>query len=822
MASRRRNGSESCRTGPGDADDVIAAVADAVEAVRATALEEVAMRDRELLEELLRLFDSCYRAAKDRESAVDFEDLQLMARELLLRNDRVRERTRFRFLAIMVDEFQDTNRLQCELIDLLAGAGEPGPAPDLFFVGDEFQSIYRFRHADVTVFRERRERSGEVVALTRNYRSRPEVLAVVNHLFSTEFGDDFEPLQAAGRFSDQLFGPAVELLVTDKASYKGTLPWRAAEARHVARRVRELVDEGLCTPGEVVLLFAAGTNAELYEEALRAEALPTYRSSGRGYFGQQQVVDLLAYLRLLHNRYDDEALVSVLASPLVGVSNDALVLLRRSAGRRPLFAGLERDPPVGVSPRDRRLFEAFRQRYERMTRLSATVGLERLCERIMAEHDYDLAVLARWDGRRRYANLRKLARLARSYEELRGPDIEGFVRFVRDQIDAGAREHEAVAEEEGSEAVRLMTIHSAKGLEFKVVVVCDAGRTGGASQPDEIVCLPDGRFGFRVADPVTGKRVGVFGYEDVREAERAAEEEETRRLYYVAMTRAVERLIVSGSLDPTKGETARSPIGWVAQRLGTDLGGEVQTEIDCGGVRVLVRVDRAVLEAVPVASEAPEQLPLFAEAEEGDQRPVFALEPLAPVPEPPPFRVRRLSYSALALFQRCSYRFFVERIAGVRAEEVPGTGDGEEGLAAVELGDAVHAILEFDVPDADRAAFVRERYPGATGEDVERAAALVAAWRASSLGRRVAGLSGARREQSFVFEHDGVLLHGRFDVFHLEGGSALVVDYKTNRLEGPLPAEVVEAEYALQRDVYALAALRAGAADVEVAFVFLC
>ena len=428
-----------------DPSDAAETYEDARRELEQAALEELAARDREQLQELLLAYDRAYRAAKDRESALDFEDLQLLARSLLQENPEIRERESWRFASIMVDEFQDTNRLQCELVDLLAREGA-----ELFFVGDEFQSIYRFRHADVEVFRERREQVGGVLALTQNYRSRPEVLDVINHLFAADFGETFQPLDAAGRFADPAFGAAVELLVTDKASYAGTgTHWREAEARHIARRVRELVDAGEATPGEIVLLFAAGTDARIYEEQLRALDLPTFRATGRDYYHQQQVVDLLAYLRLLHNRYDDEALVTVLASPFVGVSNDGLVLLRRAAPKRPLFCGLEKSVPEGVSARDERLFQAFKQRFDRLSAQAPSLSLELLCEQIVCAHDYDLAVLAQWDGRRRYANLRKLARLARSYEELRGPDVQGFVRFVAEQDAVGASELEAVAEEEG-------------------------------------------------------------------------------------------------------------------------------------------------------------------------------------------------------------------------------------------------------------------------------------------------------------------------------------------------------------------------------------
>jgi ATP-dependent helicase/nuclease subunit A len=802
---------------------------DARRAVQQAALDTLAVHDRDLLQELLAAFADAYRAAKDRESALDFEDLQLTARTLLSEHASIRERESWRFRAVMVDEFQDTNRLQCELIDLLA-------SEELFFVGDEFQSIYRFRHADVEVFRERREASGGVLALTQNYRSRPEVLNVINHLFQTDFGDSFQPLDAAGRFADPSFGPAVELLVTDKAAYKDSgTHWRKAEARQVAGRVKGLVESGEAAPGEIVLLFAAGTDARIYEEELRAAGLPTFRATGRDYYHQQQVVDLLGYLRLLHNRYDDEALVTVLASPFVGVSNDALVLLRRAAERRPLYVGLEKSLPGGLSGRDRRLLQAFLQRYERLTKLAARTSLERLCEQILVEHDYDLAVLAQWDGRRRYANLRKLARLARSYEELRGRDVEGFVRFIREQDAVGASELEAVAEEEGTDVVRLLTIHSAKGLEFKVVVVADAGRDTGRREADEILCLPDGRLGFRVADPATGRRHPTSHYRAVQEAEKEAEEAERRRLYYVAMTRAIDRLIVSGSIDPARGAEASTPIGWVLERLQAgelDEAGNGPVEIERDGARILIRLDRGavdVTEEVEPETVDQEQLALFA-GEDGVAAiaPAPRLPDLLPVPNPPPHRVRRLSYSALALFERCSYRFYAERIVGLRIAEGRATFVEGEGLAATEIGDAAHVLLEqVDLtapraPEGDElATAVRGLYPAATDEEVERIGGFVASYCDSDLAARVASLDGAAVERPFAFEHDDVLLHGRLDVLYRAGGRAFVLDYKTNSLEEGSPEEIVEHDYRLQRLVYALACFRAGAEEVEVVYHFL-
>jgi len=811
-----------------------AAFAEARDAVVAAALEELAARDRGLLQELLTAFAVAYVDAKERESAVDFEDLQIKARDLLRDDDAIRERERMRFRSIMVDEFQDTNRLQTELLDLLC----EGTDADLFVVGDEFQSIYGFRHADVAVFRERRDAAPTVVPLTLNHRSRPEVLAAVNELFGGEFGDEFRPLEPANAADVPALRNAFELLVTDKAAAgEAGVHWRRSEARHVARRVRELVDAGVASPGEIVLLFAAGTDAEWFEEALRAVGLPTYRAAGRNYFGQQQVTDLLSYLRLLHNRYDDEALLTVLASPFVGVSNDALVLMRAEAQRQPVFRSFERPLPDDLSEDDRRLLLAFRQRYERLLAVAAHASLELLCDRVLAEHDYDLAILALPDGRRRYANLRKLARLARSYEELRGADIEGFVRFVEGQEAVGAKESDAVSEEEGADAVRLLTIHAAKGLEFEVVVVADAGRN--RPPVSDILALSDGRFGFKVAHPATGTRVSTTSYQDVKAHREQAEQAERLRLYYVAMTRAKERLIISGSVGETADAADETPIGWVLGRLGlrgaAQDGRDGPVEVERGAATVLLRVDRGQPDpAPPAAAEAASptmgtngQLALFEGVGEAIPPPAPRLRELAVVPDPPLQRLSRLSYSALSLFERCSYRYYAERVAGMRPAPWGPSGESSgRSLHATEIGDAAHRLLERvdlsrpAVP-GDLEELVRGWYPAVTEGEVVQVAAHVRAYCESPLAARIAALEGVQVERPFAFALDGVLMNGRLDVLWRAGDQALVLDYKTNALETRAPAAIVEDEYHFQRIVYALACFAAGVDEVEVVYQFL-
>jgi hypothetical protein len=193
-------------------------------------------------------------------------------------------------------------------------------------------------------------------------------------------------------------------------------------------------------------------------------------------------------------------------------------------------------------------------------------------------------------------------------------------------------------------------------------------------------------------------------------------------------------------------------------------------------------------------------------------------------------QVTRLTNRALPLFERCSYRFFAERVLGLPPRQRAGVEGPSAGvrLAATEIGDAVHRLLEV-IPlaapappaEAELARTVRAWYPQVSDDELGRISGLVDAYCASPMANRLATLPGARPERPFTFEHDGVLIRGRLDVHWQEGQRALVVDYKSNALEGREPGEIVDAEYTLQRLVYALVCLRGGATDVEIAYQFL-
>ena len=832
--------------------DACAAYADALARYRTVIEHRRAQRVHGALDQLLRGFGERYAAAKRAVSGLDFEDLELLTRELL-RDGELRERYRDRFAHVMVDELQDTNLVQLELIESIADG-------NLFTVGDAQQSIYGFRHADVELFEARGvrlERVGARATLQTSFRSRPEIVAVLNAAFGRAMGASFRPLRP-GRTDEPLDAPLVELLVADKGAEwtpdSLVSPWRVAEAQALARRVGELV-AGDWSPRDIVVLTRATTDLRAYERALEDAGIPTYVIGGRGYWSHPQIIDLVAYLRALANPRDEEALYSVLASPMVGLSGDGLVLLAaaaRAAGRDPWWAiAASLDGLRSLAEDDCARLERFAAWFAAERTASERSGIEELIERMLEVTAYDLTMLRLPGGRRCLANVRKLMRLGREYEHESGRDLRGFLELAQGRAAgrpsaADSRESEAPVEGEALDAVRLMTIHRSKGLEFDVVCVADLGR--GPFRLGELIRVGrDGRFGLRLSEPGTGRPRPALDYDVLGQEQQAAEEREERRLFYVAATRARERLILSGAAKlaawPENG--GAGPIGWIGPAFAPDIAeriGEGDRVSDEGVRLTFVRPAEPapggdglragaepVAGPVPAASAgAPTAPPARAAAVPAPSIPAdrVAAAPRAARGSP----VGRLSYSSLAEYRRCGYRFYGERVLGLPSLAPSTAGAGARTaarrLSAADRGILAHRLLEkldFRRPAPPDAATIMAAVPAPTAEEAAELAELIARLAGSELAARLGRALDVRREERFAFPLEGeVLMTGAFDVLAREPDNRLlVIDYKSDRLGGARPQAVVAAAYATQQLVYALAALRAGAERVDIVHVFL-
>jgi ATP-dependent helicase/nuclease subunit A len=848
---------------------------DALSAYTALSLGYREFLDHTLLRELLALYGEHYEQLKRARSGLDFEDLELIARDLLKGQEGLREQYAGRFSHVLVDEFQDTNPLQNEILELLE-------RDNLFRVGDEHQSIYGFRNADVDVFRHHHERAaaaGRVEGLTTNFRSRGELLDAIDLAFGRIWGEGFEPLREAPGSRDEppRVRPCVELLVVDKEkkrwderfaadedpfgrAMRSATPWRACEARLLARRIDELTSGGGHAHGDVVVLLRATTHMTFYERALEERGVPTHVVGGRGYWSQQQVADLRHWLAALANPLDELALYSVLASPLVGASLDAVGVtglwsrrLHRNAWwtLREAVEGDGSDGLNGALPAaDRQRITAFVERFAAERRTVSQHSLETLIDRAVTLTGYDRRVLALPAGERRMANVRKLMRLAREFEADEGRDLRAFIDFVAERDLIQEREGEAPLEAEELDAVRLMTIHRAKGLEFPVVCVADLGKDGREDY-GALRISDEGRLGLRLAS-IGGGSIDTAELERIRAEQKRKGEEEEKRIFYVAVTRAQEHLVLSGATDLVKLQEEKplcEPMRWVwpafcAGLPGDGAFGEVVDSYEGRDVRV--RWERCDPDTVDELLPQGDRIPARP-APAAETPPALAPLELAAVPAPRALPVSRLSYSGLEAYKRCGYRFYLERGLRLPDPEALRIGAPETGIEALldieepdELpallrGQLVHELLErldfarASPPSETEVQALIERHGSAVrAADVADLCALVEAFARSQLRERVARARRVRTELPFAFtlapEGAGgrtLLVNGVVDVHAEEDDRTLIVDYKSDRLEGTEPATVCEQKYGTQRLVYGLAALRAGAARVEVDYVFL-
>ena len=541
---------------------------------------------------LVKEFSENFSARKRTDGVVDFHDLEQFAIQLLwdFARDRptaiagsLREKLRF----VFVDEYQDINAVQDKIIFALS-------RDNRFLVGDVKQSIYRFRLADPKIFqdyaRNPAEWNGQTIPLAENFRSREPLLNFVNSLFETLMREDiggirydeeaklkFGSRETRGRSSAaENPEPRVELLLRGKNRGEnsggesgedalGDMQESEKEARLLALRLRELKnsghqiwDDGKFRAAEwrdiAVLLRAPGGKAEVYAKQFELAGVPLFVERG-GFYESSEISDLLSLLQLADNPLQDVPCIAVLRSPLVGCSLDELAEIRLVGSGHFWFA-LNQTANVksAVQNETREKAGKFLERFSRWRKLAQQASLSQCLEYILAETHYDDWLLSRPRGAQRRANVQRFLNLAEQFDAFQRQGLFRFLKFVEAQREIEAEPEVAPLAEEN--AVRLMSIHQSKGLEFPIVALADLGKSFNEQDLRGEIIL-DERFGLcpRVKPPSSGGRYPSLAYWLAQKNQRRELRGEELRLLYVALTRARDTLILSGSVSGKKWET---------------------------------------------------------------------------------------------------------------------------------------------------------------------------------------------------------------------------------------------------------------------------
>jgi ATP-dependent helicase/nuclease subunit A len=785
-------------SGSAEMKELTARVNDAIDLAVQAAVDTIACGDAGAWCTLLTAYSREYEDAKALLGVLDFEDLQLRARLLWHQDPQSARRYAEQFTQVMVDEFQDTNGLQFQAIEPVAVQG-------LCLVGDVQQSIYRFRDADVGLFIGQQRAAagpgeGEACQLTVNYRSHPELLETLNVLFEQPglFGDEYLHLDHETDRPSTVDWPAgaprAEAILIDKSGW-AELSWREAEARALARRLRTLVDEKRMTPDDVVVLVRSAATMPPYVAALRAVGFDVHAGAAGGFFATPEVADARALLRVLANPLDSEGVLLLLAGGLGGLSDDALHLLATS-GRGRLWDALPAAPELGLASDDE---ERAALVLATVSTLRAGLGRMRLADAIL----YAVGALGGGGGCLGHpgaqANLGKIARLAAEFERHTASDPAAFLRYLDDRESFVRREPAAGSAIEGSGAIRVMTVHAAKGLEFPVVAVADLGHARHVGHPGFVISeRSDGlTAAARVpAADVPRNAPEASAWRRAGEEDDALDLAEAKRVFYVGCTRAEQVLLLTGSADLGKDPGSDIPVDWLRAAV-SDAG---PAGVPGLSVTTITSEEEPHLSAI-VASEAPVRpdVPVGTETE----TPPASLRAPRSIAAP-----TETSYTALALYERCAYRFFVERMLGI------GNVDAADGDDPRALGSALHGALqcraEGRVVDESRLRALAAAH-GLVESELPRLTASFEAFIASPAGPL---LERGTAETPFAVPVRGGIVAGSMDLVVREGAAATVIDYKSGRNTIP-----DESRYAAQAEIYALALLANGCDTVAVRFV---
>lgn len=542
-------------------------------------IEELCGPANQYFLELLTTFRNRYQTLKAEKSLIDFDD-QMEFAYALIQKPYLAHYLKTKIKLLLVDEFQDVNWIQFKLIHALSQGTQS------FYVGDIRQSIYGFRFAESHLFAAKLTDTSnpEARALTmaENHRSRPDLIHFTNRLFAEEMASSH--MAFASLIPKRLPYPEprchIEFLIADRSDSKSLnqKERKQYEFDRVIQHLKNIVNNpsfiihsSHSEPrqaewGDIAILLRKTTHAYLLEQTLRDAHIPYQMMIGSGFFNRLEILDLLNVLKVCVWPNDLLALLSILRSPLVGLSDDALVTLTALA-ERPLTVSV--DNPIlwhKLKSEDQERLNVFRSWMHELRLNRLRMNLIEILDFITQKSAYFSYLQSLTDGQRRMDNIFKFKEILAHYEATSAGTIEEFLRRVdQKRIDEMDDEREALPPSEKSQkTLQVMTIHAAKGLEFPIVVIPELADSlfkkphtipFALTEASEIVSsLPN---------PEGEGRLASFYYEKTQERQKEKDLAEAKRLLYVAMTRPTEHLILSTQrLAPTKSGEESDAKSW--------------------------------------------------------------------------------------------------------------------------------------------------------------------------------------------------------------------------------------------------------------------
>ena len=710
---------------------------------------------RDLLSLYKRILNA-YQTDKLSQGTLDFADLQLKTRDLLRDNEEVRQELIERHEYYMVDEYQDTNELQYELVMLFTNDLK---AANLFIVGDPKQSIYGFRGADVRVFEKTKQKiidkGGCDVALTENFRSLSAPIGFVNYFFDRLMGDgnetEFEvsylpltqarPVNANGS-TEILLGKQGDEAANEYTLIAQHIKNMKADEVEIWERGDNVVETKRSIQyGDIAILIRSRRHLPDIEHALLEADVPYLTTGGVGFYQRQEIYDIWNYLNFLNAPTKNHvSLVGILRSPAFGISDTELYEISLQEGTN-FWEKVQ-----SYQARTDNLCRAIAI-LKRHSRIARRLPVNRLVLTIVNETGMIGMLKTGKQGRQRWANYQKLLELARNFDGDENTQIlPDFIEFLDILITEEPQEGQAPIEADTG-AVRIMTIHAAKGLQFPVVIL---PRLDRAAQFDREPFIDDALgIGFSPLKPDEGYRrtePEIVGF--MKNRASARETAEKKRLFYVGTTRAKDRLILSGTLSD-KGK-AQQMLGWLHEHLGIGEEGSLPRlpfglEVFSGNSQQLEGITSADGTADETAlTEFPKELQL----------------PLELTEIPAAFSV-----AELANYARCPLRYQLENVL-----RIPVNGQEEVDSDAENLDTLVEQVSED--------------YPEVAGESETAIRGHVNNFLNSGLGKIAFEASETYTGQQIHADISEHIINGRFDrLFKDEAGDWQVINYKSGDVQ---------------------------------------